>query len=496
MLLLLITILLAMEALFLVIKRDRKSLLVFLSSLSLFTFIFGILLYIAKKGGITATTSLLLFGPDPVRRFLQYRVLTLGMLGYIVAVGRFLFPFFILLSAFSFSYFPLALRIKRLWWMLLVIPLVSLIIYIPGIFKPVIAGNAVAMKAVVYASRIWIYLYAAAALAVMVHEYRSITSSFFRRRFITKIMILSSLTIVYLLYAEQDPAQIYLFYSNDYMWNLGLLYLTPGISDGLYAAVMSLSFIASAVGCYGTLRYIRVILDDEHEEIDLKEKAHEASLGVSMFIHGTKNELLSSRILISRMEKSGCHGKELMELRDINEKLLMRMERLRASVARNSVHLDACPLSAILSGAVEKARSLCPGIRIDVADDGGIIILADPENLSEAISNIIVNGWEATVSMGRLDPVRIEVRLERLWVSVSVEDRGSGIPKEAYSHIWEPFYSSKNSSSNWGMGMYFSRRIIRMHLGTVRFETKMGEGTRFMLLFPRYDRKDDGSWPD
>ena len=129
------------------------------------------------------------------------------------------------------------------------------------------------------------------------------------------MMILASLALVYALYAPQDPAQIYLFYSNDYMWNLGLWYLTSGISDGMYVAVMALSFIASVSGCYGTLRYLRVILDDEHEEVALRRKANDASAGVSMFIHGTKNELLASRILISRIEKNGYQGKELDDLK-------------------------------------------------------------------------------------------------------------------------------------------------------------------------------------
>ena len=497
MLLFLISLLLITEGVFLLLRRDRRSVLVFLSSFFLFVFIFGILLYIAKKGGITAATSDLLFASDAIRRFLQYRVMTLGQLGYIVALGRYLFPLFLLLAAFSFSYFPLAVRMKRAWWVLTIIPAFSLVAYIPSVFKTFLAPQPWALKAIVYFTRIWVYLYIAAAVAVMVHEYFSITSSFFRRRFVTKIMILASLAIVYSLYAPQDPAQIYLFYSNDYMWNLGLWYLTPGISDGIYVAVMVLSFIASFSGFYGTVRYLRVILDDEHEEVALRRKAHDASAGVSMFIHGTKNELLSSRILISRIEKSGYSGKDLEDLKMMTEKLLSRMERLHASMTSSSVHLDRTAISSVISESLRKAERACPGIRTEaVVNDGSLLVLADSDNLSEALSNIIVNGWEATLSAGRNDPVLVIVKAERLWVSVNIQDAGTGIPREVQHRIWEPFYSSKNSSSNWGMGMYFARRIITMHLGSVRFETKTGKGTRFIIMLPRYDRKEDKPWTD
>lgn len=490
MLLLLITILLSTETVFLLLKRDRKSFLVFMSALSLFAFIFGILIYIAKKGGITDATSVLLFGPVGIRRWMQYLVMTLGQLGYIVAIGRTLFPLFILLSAFSFSYFPLAMKMKRFWWILSLPSLLTLIVYIPDFFKCFIAPESGAIRSVVYASRSLSYIYVIAASAVMVYEHHSITSSFFKRRFLTKASILISLCVVFALYANQDPAQIYLFYSNDYMWNLGLLYLAPGISDGMYAFVMVISLVASISGCIGTFKYIRVILDDEHEEIELRAKANAASLGVSMFIHGTKNELLSSRILISRIERSGYRSAELDELKGLNEKLLERMERLRSSISRTSVHLEPYSLRSVIEGAEEKARRSQPDIKIDARCDGGIIVLADSDNLSEAISNIAVNGWEANKAQGNHDSISIRVQIERLWVSVTVQDSGGGLPKEAQRHIWEPFFSTKNSSSNWGMGMYFARRIIHMHLGSIRFETKSGVGTRFIILLPRYEIKD------
>ena len=89
--------------------------------------------------------------------------------------------------------------------------------------------------------------------------------------------------------------------------------------------------------------------------------------------------------------------------------------------------------------------------------------------------------------------IELIVRLERLWVSISILDRGSGIPKALKKKIWEPFYSSKNSSSNWGMGMYYTRSIIRNHMGSIRFESSK-EGTSFIIMLPRYGRDINLRW--
>ena len=180
----------------------------------------------------------------------------------------------------------------------------------------------------------------------------------------------------------------------------------------------------------------------------------------------------------------------------MNEKLISRMEKLHFAMSRSSVHLDAVPLSSVIGSAVQKAGRACPGILVDSACDPEIMVLADADTLAEAISNIVVNGWEANVAASRPEAVSISVRIERLWVSIAIQDSGNGIPKDVQRRIWEPFFSSKNSSSNWGMGMYFSRRMIRMHLGSVRFETKAGHGTRFIILLPRYDKRNEKAWLD
>lgn len=113
--------------------------------------------------------------------------------------------------------------------------------------------------------------------------------------------------------------------------------------------------------------------------------------------------------------------------------------------------------------------------------------LADKEQLAEALANIISNGWEAELTSGRKSPIQVTTKHERLWVSMTIRDEGNGIPKKVGKHIYDPFYSSKNSISNWGMGMYFAHQVIKNHMGTVRFESSPA-GTTFLVLVPAFQR--------
>lgn len=486
MLLIVIILMVLSSIIFLCFARNRRSLLIFLMTASLALFITSILIYVAKKGGIANETSLLLFGFSSIRNIMQYLPLTLGQLGYLVALGRFIFPLILIINALDFSYFDFAVRMRKKAYIFAVLPIISLVLYIPKIFESLVSKNNIILKAFVYGSRCWIFLYIIIALFIMVYEYFSITSLFFRRRFIPKILLLASVAIIYSLYAPQDPAQIYLFYRNDYMWMLGLWYINSGLSTPLYFIVMVLSILCSIIGFISLIKYMSTILDQEREEVVLKQKAKAASVGVSAFVHGTKNELLASRVLISRLEKSGVEGSDIENLKALNDNLITRMQRLYSTLREQTIKLSLVSLESVINKALELSYSSHSDLCVEVLSyDKNLLILASSFELAEAISNIIINGWEAMTQKGKIE---VEVKIERLWISISILDRGPGIPKSLRKKIWEPFYSSKNSSSNWGMGMYYTRKIVNSHLGSIRFEDRKGGGTVFQILLPRYGR--------
>ena len=112
----------------------------------------------------------------------------------------------------------------------------------------------------------------------------------------------------------------------------------------------------------------------------------------------------------------------------------------------------------------------------------------DAKWTEEAVCNLLCNGYEAAVQAGREEPqVVLRVRAERMWTVLEVEDNGPGIPPERQGKIFEPFVTSKNTNYNWGMGLYYVRKIVRSHLGRLRLESRDGEGARFQIMLPLYD---------
>ena len=94
---------LAMSLALLFLRRDQRSLLLFLAVGSVSFFLYTIFVYIAKKGGITEFTSFVLFGTNGVRQQLRQQVYTVHALGFMMAIGRYLSPYFLLLSALDMT---------------------------------------------------------------------------------------------------------------------------------------------------------------------------------------------------------------------------------------------------------------------------------------------------------------------------------------------------------------------------------------------------------
>lgn len=69
-------------------------------------------------------------------------------------------------------------------------------------------------------------------------------------------------------------------------------------------------------------------------------------------------------------------------------------------------------------------------------------------------------------------------------VYVEFADTGCGIPKNVLQHIFEAFFTTKESGKGTGLGLSICKGIIDKHQGAIKVESKVGEGTTFFIIFP------------
>ncbi len=115
--------------------------------------------------------------------------------------------------------------------------------------------------------------------------------------------------------------------------------------------------------------------------------------------------------------------------------------------------------------------------------EGDDLIWCDPSGLEQMLIALTINAVEA---MGKGGKIRIQTDYSREQdVTIRINDTGKGIPAEILPHIFEPFFSSKDSEVSAGLGLSVVYGIVQSHSGNITVESKVGEGTAFMILLPR-----------
>lgn len=109
----------------------------------------------------------------------------------------------------------------------------------------------------------------------------------------------------------------------------------------------------------------------------------------------------------------------------------------------------------------------------------------DENQIGQVFQNLILNARQAMNDQGRLD-IRIETvsRGEEAGQAVLVEfrDSGPGIHAKHLSHIFEPFYTTKQTGNGLGLSIVYS--VLRKHGGTIEVSSPPGHGAVFRLYFP------------
>jgi CheY-like chemotaxis protein len=80
--------------------------------------------------------------------------------------------------------------------------------------------------------------------------------------------------------------------------------------------------------------------------------------------------------------------------------------------------------------------------------------------------------------------VTIRTRRVDREVVLEVEDNGPGIPEDSRTHIWDPFWTTKDEGAGTGLGLTVVHGIVADHCGTISLESTAGSGARFVVRLP------------
>jgi two-component system, NtrC family, sensor histidine kinase HydH len=105
----------------------------------------------------------------------------------------------------------------------------------------------------------------------------------------------------------------------------------------------------------------------------------------------------------------------------------------------------------------------------------------DPDGINQVLLNLYLNAIEAMEQGGTLS-VSLSREESPPWVKIIVSDTGTGISKEDLEHIFDPYFTTKQTGT--GLGLAIVHKIIEAHRGEVKAESEIGRGTTVSVLLP------------
>lgn len=113
-------------------------------------------------------------------------------------------------------------------------------------------------------------------------------------------------------------------------------------------------------------------------------------------------------------------------------------------------------------------------------------IVADAGQIQQALVALLVNAVEAmNSSAAEYGELTVRLSGDADQLQIEIADTGVGIPPEVLSHVFDPFFSTKEKESGVGLGLAVVYGIVQRHGGRIEVESTPGCGSLFRVRLPR-----------
>ncbi len=236
------------------------------------------------------------------------------------------------------------------------------------------------------------------------------------------------------------------------------------------------------LGLYQLQRHYLEKKREAEEEKKEKERYREISAFTSGVAHEIKNPLNSLSLIFELLKKKAPPyvQEEVGEGKEEIQKISRIIDQFASSLRPLKLSKETFLLEEVVSsvrGSLVKESDKAE-VEIRYLESSAIDLKADKGLMSQALHNLLSNSIEA--SSGGV--ISIKAQQKKKTVIIKIEDSGGGIAEEDKQHIFEPFFSRKKKGL--GIGLYLTKKIVEAHEGKIEVQSKIGQGTTFLLQIP------------
>ena len=237
-------------------------------------------------------------------------------------------------------------------------------------------------------------------------------------------------------------------------------------------------------------RRVRTRVSSERRHLEGEHHRSLEQLSASI-AHEIRNPITAAKSLVQQIGEDP-NGPDQVEYARVAVAELERVEKSISHLLRfareEETQISAVVMEDVLESALEtfRDRAARGAIKIIRKFDADGHLEGDAEQLRRVVINLVGNAIDA-LEEAHVDQPEIRVSMgenlagTEVWIRVA--DNGLGIDDDVRDRIFDPFYTSREEGT--GLGLALCLKIVDNHGGSIELESAPGEGTEFVLVFPK-----------
>jgi signal transduction histidine kinase len=235
---------------------------------------------------------------------------------------------------------------------------------------------------------------------------------------------------------------------------------------------------------------VKTSVNEERQQLEGEHARSLEKLSASI-AHEIRNPITAAKSLVQQMGEEPT-AEDNVEYARVALRELNRVEKSISHLLRYAREEEMRPapihMADVLDSALEtfRERAAREGVEIVRQFDSPGSMRGDAEQLRRVVINLVGNAFDA-VAASASEKQRILVamgeNLAGTEVWVRIEDNGPGMDEAQRDRVFNPFFTSKEHGT--GLGLAIVKRIVEAHGGAIELASRSGEGTEFVLSFPR-----------
>ena len=227
-------------------------------------------------------------------------------------------------------------------------------------------------------------------------------------------------------------------------------------------------------------------LQNESRQVSMSRDSMNAISRI--LLHYVKNELLAieSEVELAKMKQTPeAKNIALDRIQARCNTVWEHIETARSRTEGRHMTLERTNLASLVNKVLGQHKESLAEFHVDIAIDKSLYLQVDRISFGEVISNLIQNAVEASHG---LEKERKRIQIDAVpvdrYVRLRIRDFCAGMDSKTKKQAFQPYFSNKPTSKNWGLGLTLCQRVMQAHHGFISIDTHQTPGTTVTLLIP------------